>query len=117
MEASSKSTCSSSMARFVETHIRDIKREVKELQRTVEEIDIEGGRRLENVDKYLAFLRKRIKRTVERSENAVIGLMVELEIKVENLALKVVKMEVATNPGASSRLFLVLHLVLMRKNI
>ena len=102
MKALYKSTGSCPSTCFVETDIRDIKREVKELQRTMEAIDIEGSRHLENVDKYLDFLRKQINRSVKNSKNAVIGLVAELEIKVENVALKVVKMEVAANPGASS---------------
>ena len=102
MEASLESTGSSPPALFVESDIRDIKRDVKELQRTMEEIDIEGGKRLENVDRDLVFLRKQFKRVVKRSENVVIDLIVELEIKVEQLALKVVKMEAATKPGPSS---------------
>ena len=69
----------------------------------VDTIDTEGGRRLENVDRDLVFLRKEFKRAVKRSEKAVIGMMVDWEVKVEKVALKVVKMEVAINPGSSSR--------------
>ena len=50
---------------------------------------------MENVDKDLVFLRKEFKRAVKRSENAVLGLMSELEIKMENPKLKVLKMEAA----------------------
>ena len=103
MEESLESTGLSPPTLFVESDIRDLKRDVKELQRTVEEIDIEGGKRLENVDRDLVFLRKQFKRVVKRSENVVIDLIVELEIKVEKLALKVVKMEAATKPSPSSR--------------
>ena len=88
----------------MESDIQEIKRDIENLQKTVETIDIEGGRRLENVDRDLVFLRKEFKRAVKRSENAVISLMVELEIKVEKLALKVVRMEVAIKPSSSSHL-------------
>ena len=69
----------------------------------VDIINREGGRHLENVDRDLVFLRKEFKRAVKRSKKAVIRLMADLEVKVEKLALKVVKMEVAINPGSSSR--------------
>ena len=55
------------------------------LQDQVETIDTEGGRHLENVDKDLAYLRKKISHEVRKAENAVIGLIAELEIKVDNL--------------------------------
>ena len=62
----------------------------------------EGGRRLENVDKDLVHLWKKIKWAVRKSENVVIGLIAELEIKVDKLALKLVKKEAPPNPGSSS---------------
>ena len=103
MEASSESTGSSTPANFVEADIREIKRDVMVLQRQVEAIDTEGGRRLENVDKDLVFLRKQIKWAVKQAENVVIGLIAELEIKVDKLALKFVKLEAATKPIPLSR--------------
>ena len=51
MEASSESTGSSLPALYVESDIRDLKREIKNLQRTKETIDTKGGRRLENVER------------------------------------------------------------------
>ena len=50
------------------------------------------------------FLRKEFKQAVKRSENVVLGLMAELEIKMEKLELKVLKMEVANHPSSLSRL-------------
>ena len=46
-------------------------------------------------------MRKKLKRKVKRSENALIRLIEELEIKVDKLALKLVKHE-ASGPGISS---------------
>ena len=46
---------------------------------------------MDNVGKDLAYLRKKIKYKVKRSENAVIGLIAELEIKVDKLALNLDK--------------------------
>ena len=103
MEASSKSTGSSPPALFVESDIRDLQRDVKELQRTMEAINSEGGRCLENVDRDLVFLQKQFKRAVKRLENVVIELVAGLDIKVETLALKVVKMEAVTKPSPLSR--------------
>ena len=55
-----------------------------------------------NVDKDLAYMRKKIRRKVKRSENVVIGLIAELEIKVDKLALNLVKHEAPPNPRSSS---------------
>ena len=50
--------------------------------------------------KDLVFLHKKLKRKVKRSENALIKLIAELEIKVDKLSLKLVKHE-ASSPGFS----------------
>ena len=86
----------------MEVIIREMKHDFKMLQDQVNAIDNEGGRRLDNVGKDLAYLRKKIKRKVKRSKNAVIGLIAELEIKVDKLALNLDKQEVPPNPGFSS---------------
>ena len=104
MEASSESIGSSPPALFVEFDIWDLKKEIKKLNQTVDKIDTEGGRRLENVDKDLVFLRKEFKWAVKRSENVVLGLMAELEIKMEKLELKVLKLEAANRPSSPLRL-------------
>ena len=57
---------------------------------------------MENVNTDLAYMQKKITRKVKRSKNAVIGLIAELEIKVDKLALKLVKHETPPNPGSSS---------------
>ena len=54
------------------------------------------------MDKELAYLRKKINHEVKRSENEVIGLIAELEIKVDKLALKLVKHEAPPNLGSLS---------------
>ena len=56
-------------------------------------IDYEGGWCLEHVNKDLVFLRKKIKWKVKRTKNMLNRKMVELEIKVDKLALKLVKHE------------------------
>ena len=56
MEASSESTGSSPPALFIESDIRDLQRDVKELQRTMEAIDTTGGRRSQNLDRDMVFL-------------------------------------------------------------
>ena len=54
------------------------------------------------MDKDLGYLRKKIIPTVKKSENTVIGLIVELEIKVDKLSLNLVKKEAPSKPGSSS---------------
>ena len=102
METGSASSSASSTPRSVVAVIKDLKHDVKALQDQVEAIDTEGDRRLENMDKDLAYLRKKINREVRRSENEVIGLIAELEIKVDKLTLKLVKHEAPPNPGSPS---------------
>ena len=102
MEASAESFGSSSPPNFVEADIGVLKRDVMVLQEQVEAIDTKGGRRLENVDKDLVYLRKQISRAVRKSENFLIGLIAELEIKVDKLSLKLVKKEAPPKLGSSS---------------
>ena len=64
-------------------------------------IDYKGGRRLKHVNKDLVFLQKKIKRKVKRTENSLTRQIVELEIKVDKLALKLVNHE-ASDTGMSS---------------
>ena len=68
-------------------------------------IDTEGGRRLGNVDRYLAFLRKELKCTIRKYETAILRILATLELKVDKLELKVVNLENASNSGSSSRSF------------
>ena len=56
-------------------------------------IDYEGKRILEHVNKDLVFLRKKIKRKVKWTEKLLTRHIVELELKVDKLALKLVKHE------------------------
>ena len=65
MEASTESSSSSFPPNFAKVDIREIKEDFMVLQAQVEAIDIEGGRRLENVDKYLVHLKKENKMSDE----------------------------------------------------
>ena len=67
---------------------------------TVESIDTKEGSRLENVDKDLVYLRKEFKLAIKRSKNVVIGMMADMEIKVDKLALKVIKVKDVLKPGS-----------------
>ena len=96
--ASSKSL-GSSMPALVDYDVRE---EVEKLKGTVEVIDYEGGRRLENVEGDLAFLRNEFKRTVRKSESAIIKFLANLEVKVDKLKLRVVKLECASKSGSLS---------------
>ena len=55
-----------------------------------------------NVEGDLASLRKEFKRTVRKSESAVIKLLENLEVKVDKLELRVVKLECVNKSGSSS---------------
>ena len=101
MDAGSSSAIAPVTPNPVEVKVRDLKHDLKLLHNQVNAIDCEGGRRLDHVSKYLAFLRKKIKRKVKRSENPLTKQLVELEIKVNKLALKLVKHE-ASGTGMSS---------------
>ena len=101
MDVGSSSAIAPVAPNLVEVKVRDLKHDLKLLQNQVNAIDCEGGRRLDNVVKDLAFLCKKLKRKVKRSENALIKLIAELEIKVDKLALKLVKHE-ASVPSFSS---------------
>lgn len=79
-----------------------MKHDFKLMQNQVTAIDHECGQRLDNVGKDLAYLRRQIKRKVKRPENALIGLIAELEIKVDKLVLNLVKQEAPPIPGFSS---------------
>ena len=96
--ANSKSM-GSSMSALVEF---DVWEEVEKLKETVDVIDSEGGRRLDNVEGDLAFLRKEFKRTIRKSETTILRILAKLEVKVDKLELKVVKLENASKLGSSS---------------
>ena len=81
----------------VDTKVRELKHDLKSLQTQVNAIDYEGGRRLEHVNKDLFFLRKKFKRKVKRTEKSLTRQIVELEIKVNKFALKLVKHEASSN--------------------
>ena len=83
----------------------DVREEVEKLKGTVDVIDFEGGRRLEDVEGDLAFLRKEFKCTIRKSESAILRFLANLEVKVDKLELKVVKLESASKSVSSSRPF------------
>ena len=64
-------------------------------------LDFEGGRRLEIVDWDIVQLRKEVSHSINQIEQAMIGLLADLEIKFEKLELKVVKLEGSTATGSS----------------
>ena len=102
MEVGFASSNASSAPKPMEVIIREMKHDFKLMQNQVNAIDCEGGRILDNVVKDLTYLRKKIKRKVKRSKNVLIGLIAELEIKVDKLALNLVKHEAPPLPGFSS---------------
>ena len=101
MEARSSTAVVPVIPNPVDTNVKELKHDLKSLQTQVNAIDYEGGRRLEHVNKDLAFLRKKFKQRVKRTENSLNRLIVELEIKVNKLALKLVKHE-PSGTGMSS---------------
>ena len=100
--ASSESTTSSPPAQFMETDMREIKKNIKKMNQSLGKIDSEGGRRLETIDRDISFLRKEFARSISRTENALTGMLAKLEIKLEKLELKVVKQQEVKFSGSSS---------------
>ena len=86
-----------------ETDIREIKKNIKKMNRHLSNIYSEGGRWLETIDRDMAYLKKEFTRSISRTENALTGMLAELEIKFEKLELKVVKLEATKFSGSSSR--------------
>ena len=102
MEAGSSSAVAPTIPNPVDTKVRELLQDLKSLHTQVNAIDYEGRRRLEHVNKDLVFLRKKFKRKVKRTENSLTRQIVELEIKVNKLALKLVKHEASGNGMSSS---------------
>ena len=50
----------------------------------------------------MAFLRKEFKRTIKKYESKIIKFLENLEVKVDKLELRVVKLECASKSGLSS---------------
>ena len=59
---------------------------------------------MDNVDKDLGYLRKKINHEVRKAENVVIHLITEQKIKVDNLDLKLVKPKAPPKQGSSTSL-------------
>ena len=83
----------------------DVREEVVKIKETMDIIDSEGGRRLDNVEGDLVFLRKEFKHIIRKSETTILRILASLEVKFDKLELKVVKLENASNSGSSSRSF------------
>ena len=66
-------------------------------------MDIEGGRRLENVDQDLIHLRKEFELRISKTEQVFIRFLAELELNVEKLELKVSRMEMQGSSSSSAR--------------
>ena len=62
--ASSESTASSLPAQLMEIDIREINKKIKKMNRYLGKIDSEGGRRLETIEKDMAFLRREFARSI-----------------------------------------------------
>ena len=97
MEAGSSSSVAPINPNLVDTKVRELKHELKSLQSQVNTIDYEGGKILEHVNKGFLYLCKKFKRKVKRTENSLTRQIVELEIKVNKIALKLVKHEASSN--------------------
>ena len=77
----------------VDKTFKEVKQELISLQSQVNAMDYEGGQRLDHVSKDLVFLRKKIKRKVRPTKHSFSRQLVELELKVDKLALKFLKHE------------------------
>ena len=83
----------------------DVREEVEKVRETVDVIDSEGDIRLANVEGDMAFLRKAFKRSIRKSETTILRFLANLEVKIDKLELKVVKLENVSKSGSSSRSF------------
>ena len=101
--ASSKSTGSSPPAQFIKTDIREMKKKIRRINRFLGKLDSEGGRWLDNIGRDMVHLRIEFDRSILRTENALTGMLAELEIKFEKLELKVAKLEATNFSSSSSR--------------
>ena len=102
MEETSESTGSSSLAQFIETDIKEMKKKIRGINRVLGRIDSEGACRFDNVYKDMAHVKKERERSIARTENVLTGMIAYLEIKFEKMELQVAKLEVANFPGSSS---------------
>ena len=92
MEADSSSV-SVPVPSSVDKKFKEVKQELVSLQSQLNAMDYEGKHRLDHVSKHLVFLRKKIKRKVKGKEHSLSRQLVELELKVDKLALKFIKHE------------------------
>ena len=102
MVAPSESTTSLALVQSVESDIRDIRKKMKQMNHFLHKLDSEGGRRLEIVDRDIVQLRKEFSHSITQTEQAMTGLLADLEIKFEKLELKVAKLESSAFTGSSS---------------
>ena len=72
------------------------------MNRYLSRIDTEGGCQLETIDMDMVQLRKKFGRSISRTENALTGMLEDLELKFEKMELKGVKLEAAAFTGSSS---------------
>ena len=66
-------------------------------------MDTEGGQLLEIVDQEIAQLMKEFDFSIKLTEQDLTRFLAELEIKLEKLELKVIKLEATARSGSSSR--------------
>ena len=88
MESSStsfESTGSSPLAQFIETDIKEMKKKIKRINKLLGKLDSEGGRRLDNVDKDMVYLKKEIDHSISRTGNVLTAMLADLEIKFKKL--------------------------------
>ena len=100
MDASSESTTSSALVQSVATDIRDIRKKIKQQNCFLHHLDTEGGHCLEMVEHDIVQLRKEFSHSITQTEPTMTTILADLEIKFENLDLKVVRMEATTFIGS-----------------
>ena len=103
MEASSESTTSYDPIQSVATKIRKIKKKIKRQNLFLHQLDIEGGRRLEIVDRDMSQLQEEFAHSISQTEQAMTELLAKLEVRFDKLELKVAKMENSAIPGPSAQ--------------
>jgi len=102
MEMSLESTASSAPVESIESDISNIRKKIKRMNRYLNRMDTEGGRRLEIIERDMVQLRKEFSGSISLTKEALTWMLKNLEIKSEKMELNVGKLEVVAFTGSSS---------------
>ena len=102
MEDSLESTGSSPPAQFIETDIKEMKRNLRGINKVIDRMDFEGACCFDNVYRDMGQVKKVYDHSISCIENMLIGMIANLETRFENMELKIAMLEATKHPGSSS---------------